>query len=461
MRNLAFLSLVVVAVSRVALLAQSHYASEDGRQVTQEERGRISGLVLDSATEKPIVGAYVGIGDFGDSGGSNYSRHRSQGIFAKAQTDEQGRFILDGLAFQEHPLVVTHPGFIRHDQMIALQKGISGPDVRVILKPAAEINVTIVDSSGKPLEGFWLFRLEALDGHKFIPLGRDPHLSTFASNVWIERPKPSLLSSKGFSFTELNSGEYSIDVMKFAGSDNLSPAPSGMTRIPLDTSDVSYYGGIAKLIAEAGQAKEVQLKPADYRTSVIIKVPQNPVKNQRIPPFVFISRNVGLLLWNDGKVHHPEDHRLGRLQKNALYFNMAIEGDVFKIKNLPPGSYSVFAGPVYFMGAVRMEVSSGREVIVEIPSIKPSQQARVNLWTFDRKIMLKDGRQNASQLCELVSKKTDSNPGLVCDPSIENERLELGNREATIWELMEAIYLARGWKLIEQGDRTLLLCPGE
>jgi len=185
------------------------------------------------------------------------------------------------------------------------------------------------------------------------------------------------------------------------------------------------------------------------------------VKNQRIPPFVFISRNVGLLLWNDGKVHHPEDHRLGRLQKNALYFNMVTDGDVFKIKNLPPGSYSVFAGPVFFMSAVRMEVSSGAEVIVEIPSVKPSQQARVNLWTFDRKIMLKDGQQNASQLCELVSTKTDSNPRLVCDSSIENERLELGNREATIWELMEAIYLDRGWKLIEQGDRALLLCPGE
>jgi len=461
MRNAAFISLVVVAVSHVTLLAQSDYASEDSRQVAQEERGRISGVVLDSATGKLIVGAYVGIGDFGDSGGSNYSRHRQQGLFAKAQTDQQGRFVLDGLAFQDHPLVATHPGFIRHDQMIALRKSISGPDVRVALRPAAEINVTIVDSSGKPLEGFWLFRLEALDGHKFIPLGRDPHLSTFASSVWIERPKSSLLSSKGFSFTELNSGEYSIDVMKFAGSDDTAPAPSGMMRIPLDTSEVSYYGGISKLIAKAGQTKEVRVKPADYQTSVAIKVPQNPVKNQQIPPFVIISRNVGLLLWNDGKVHHPEDHRLGRLQKNALYYNMVIDGDVFKIKNLPPGSYSVFAGPVYFMSAVRMEVSSGREVIIDIPLIKPSEQARVNLWTFGRKIMLKDGQLSVSELCALVSTRTDSNPRLVCDPSIENERLEPGNREATIWELMEAVYLARGWKLIEQDNRSLLLCPGE
>jgi hypothetical protein len=100
-------------------------------------------------------------------------------------------------------------------------------------------------------------------------------------------------------------------------------------------------------------------------------------------------------------------------------------------------------------------------VIVEIPSIKPSQQARVNLWTFGRKIMLKDEQLSVSQFCALVSTRTDSNPRLVCDPAIENERLELGNREATIWELMEAVYLARGWKLVEQGDRALLLCPGE
>ena len=461
MRNIAFLSLVVAAVSHVALLAQSDYASEDSGQMTQEDRGWISGIVLDSATKRPIVGAYVGIGDFGDSGGSNYSRHRSQGLFAKTRTDQKGRFVLDGLAFRDHPLVVMHPGFIRHDQMVTLQKGASEPEVKVSLSPAAQINITVVDSSGKPLEGFWLFRLEALDGHEFIPPGRDPHLSTFASSVWTERPKPSLLSSKGFSFTGLNSGEYSIDVMQFSISDDNAPAPSGMTRMPLDISNVTYYGGIAKLIAEAGQAKEVMVKPADYQTGVTINVPQNPVKNQRIPLFVIISRNVGLLLWNDGKVHHPEDHRLGRLEKSALYYNMVIDGDVIKIKNLPPGSYSVFAGPVYFMSAARMEVSSGPEVIVEIPSIKPSQQARVNLWTFGRKIMLKDGQYSVSELCELVSTRTDSNPRIVSDPSIENERFEPGNREATIWELMEAVYLARGWKLIEQGDRTLLLSPDD
>jgi hypothetical protein len=70
-------------------------------------------------------------------------------------------------------------------------------------------------------------------------------------------------------------------------------------------------------------------------------MPEDPVKKPQIPPFVLISRNVGLLAWNDGKVHGPEDHRLGRLEKNALYYNAVLDGDVLTIKNLPPGSYSV------------------------------------------------------------------------------------------------------------------------
>jgi hypothetical protein len=461
---MAFLSWVVAVAFHFAgpVFAGTSDASEGGKQATQDERGRISGVVLEAATGEPIVGAYVGVGDFGDSSGTNYSRHRKKGLFAKAKTDEQGRFVLDGIACQDHPLVVTHPEFVRHDLTITLRKGVPGPDVKVALRSAAKIDVTVVDSSGKPLDGIWHIRLEAPNGRRFIPPGRDPHLSTFASSVWVERPRRSLTST-GFSFTGLDSGEYSIDVMKYARIDSAAPAPAGKARMPLDTSNVVYYGSIAKLRVEAGQAEEVRVKPTEDRTSVTIKVPQGPakMKDMQIPSFVIISRNVGLLLWNDGKAHHPEDHRLGRLEKNALYWNAVVDSDVFKIKNLPPGSYSVFAGPVYFMSAAKMEVSSGREVTVDLPSIMPTERAKVNLRTCDRRIRLEDKGYSVSQLCELVSAKTDSNPRIVADPSIENERLELGNQEATIWELMEEIYLGKGWKLAEQGGRTLLLGPNQ
>jgi hypothetical protein len=455
MKDTAFLSLVVAVACHFA--APVFAAGADS-----SERGGIAGIVVEADTGKPIFGAYVGVGDFGDSGGTNYYRHRQRGLHAKTKTDEQGRFILDGLAFQDHPLVVTHPDFVRRDRTVALLKGAPQPDVRVGLKRAAKIDVTVVDSAGKPLAGIWHFRLEALDGRRFIPPGKDPHLSTFASSVWDQRPDfRRSLTSTGFSFTGLDSGEYSIEILKYAMIDNAAAAPAGMTRIPLDTANVAYYGGIAKFEIEAGQTKEMQVKPAQHDTTVTIKVPQVPekFKAMRMFPFVLISRNVGLLLWDDGKAHHPEDHRLGRLQKNALYFNMVLDGDVCHIKNLPPGSYSVFGGPMYFMSAAKVEVSAGREVTVALASMMPTEQAKVNLWTFDRKIELQDRKYDVARLCELTSAGTNSNPKIVADPTIENESLEFVNRERTIWELMEEIYLAKGWKLTEQDERTLLLGP--
>lgn len=461
--------LVAATITYSSALALANVAAGNisASDTSPTNRGRIRGVVVHSVTGEPIVAAYVGVGDFGDSGGSNYSRHRQQGLFAKAKTDQQGRFELDGLAFREHPLVVTHPEYVRHDQMISLQEGKPELDIRVGLRPAAKIDVTVADSKGNALEGLWLLRLEALDGRRFIPPGQDPHLSTFASSIWTEMPKPklkpgtkSLSGTTGFSFTELDGGEYTIDLMKFAATDDAAPPPAGMMRLPLDTCNITYYGGLAKIEIEAGQTKEVQIKPADYQTSVTINMPEDPIKKPQIPPFVVISRNVGLLAWNDGKVHGPEDHRLGRLQKNALYYNVVVDGDVLKIENLPPGSYSVFAGPIYFMSAAKMEVSSGREVTVEMPAVQVSEQAKVGLWTFDRKIKLHPGDYRLSQLCELLTAKTDSNPRIIAASAIENEKVELADKETPIWDLMEAIYLAKGWKPVEHGDRTLLLHPG-
>ncbi len=450
MKKTAFLSFIVALGFAGSVFAASG---------SDSQRGKFSGEVIEAATGKPIAGAYVGVGDFGDSGGSNYSRHRQQGLHAKTKTDEQGHFILEGLAYRDHPLVVTHPEFVRHDQIVTLAAGAPEPDVKIALKPAAKINVTVVDSADWAVDDIWHIRLEALDGHRFIPPGEDPHLSTFASSVWVDRPRRRLTST-GFSFTGLSAGQYAVEVMKYAKIDNAT-APEGMVRIPLDTANLAYYGGVSKIEVEPGQAKDLRIKPTDYGTSVKIKVPQVPekYKKMRMFPFIVISRNVGLLLWDDGKVHHPEDHRLGRLQKNALYYNMVLDGDVLTFKNLPPGTYCVFGGPVYFMSAAKVEVLAGREIAVELPSITPTEQARVNLWTFDRKIKLKDKLYSVLQLCELITTRTDSDPSIVCDSSIASERLEIGNKQATIWELVEEVYLAKGWKLTEKGDKQLLLGP--
>ncbi|MBN2183389.1 MAG: hypothetical protein JW715_15875 [Sedimentisphaerales bacterium] len=469
MRNIVISLFIIAAVFQAAdfVSANMNYTAENDKQVASEERGRISGEVRNSGTGEPIVGAYVGVGDFGDSGGSNYSRHSKQGLFAKAQTDEQGRFVLDGIAFREHPLVVTHSEFIRHDQKVTLQKGFPEPHVKIALRPAARINVTVVDSSGRPLEGFWLFCLEALDGRRFIPPGRDPHLSSFASSIWMERvmkinpAQRSISGATGYSFTALDSGEYSVDAIKLSITDNPTSAPEGMNRLPIDTSRITYYGSVPNLAIEAGETKEVQIEPVDYQSSVTIVMPEDTVKKPEIPPFISISRDVGLLVWYDGKVHHPEDHRLGRLQKKSLYYSPVVDGDFFEIKNLPPGGYSVYAGPIYFMSAVKIEVSSGREIVVNVPPTEPKETSKVSLLGFDNKVKLEDREYSLSELCQIISARTDSKPRVVTDASIEDEKLKPGDQEMTIWSLMEAIYLAGGWKLSEQEDEGLMLNPAQ
>jgi hypothetical protein len=69
--------------------------------------------------------------------------------------------------------------------MVTVTKDMPEPNMKVTLSPAAKINVTVVDSDDNPRQDLWLFRLEALDGRRFIPPQRDPHLSAFASSVWI------------------------------------------------------------------------------------------------------------------------------------------------------------------------------------------------------------------------------------------------------------------------------------
>ncbi|MHC4283496.1 MAG: hypothetical protein ACYSWZ_11070, partial [Planctomycetota bacterium] len=123
------------------------------------------------------------------------------------------------------PLVVTHPDFVRRDRKIELPSDGPAPDVKVNLMPAAKIDMTIVDADGNPLPGQWLIRLEALDGRRFIPPGSDPHLSSFASNIWAQMPdlRARMGVSNGFTFTELDAGEYSIEAIRFHLVDKPTP----------------------------------------------------------------------------------------------------------------------------------------------------------------------------------------------------------------------------------------------
>jgi hypothetical protein len=161
--------------------------------------------------------------------------------------------------------------------------------------------------------------------------------------------------SAGFSFTELDTGEYSIDVIRLALRDN--PTPPDI----LEPS-ITYHGGISNFRINAGETRDIKIERADNQTSVIVKMPENPfasLNKQELTPAVYISRKVGLLLWDDGMVHGLDCGRLSRLQRNALLYTVVPNADVFTIKNLPPGAYCIFAGPSMCASGTKIEVSAG------------------------------------------------------------------------------------------------------
>lgn len=456
--HLAFLAIILASV---AGMPRDLPGAEPKAQEPGELRGRISGYVVSSVTEEPIAGAYVGIGDFGDAGGANLERFRKQGIYASTETDKDGRFVLQGVAYLDnHPLVVTHPEYVRNDQLVSLRKDKPQPDIRIELKPAAKVNVKVTDASGNVLRGHFLIRLEDLDGRRFIPPGQNRHLSAFASSIWAEWS-----TTGAFSFTELDQGDYSIDAMRFTPPETVPESTSdwpdaAMRSIP---SVTAYHGGISHLKLETGETKEVEIPPADYKTTmtIMIEIPESPFFKPDLPRYALVSRYPGLLMWDDGKTHGPEDHRLGRLLQRALFITAVSPEGTHTVQNLPPGVYAVFAGPhpLYMRGA-RAELTRGRETRVEFPWIEPDEMALVNLWTFNKQVKPAAKEYSAQQMCELLTETTKSSPRFKADPSIQNEKLTVSPEQVSIWDLLETIYLDKGWRLEEEGEKTLILRPG-
>jgi len=84
-------------------------------------RGTRAGSLASWSAASPAGhrGAYAGVGDLGDSGGANLADSRSRVFTAHTRTDAQGRSAFRHCPDQS-PLVVTHPEFVRHDEMVAL-----------------------------------------------------------------------------------------------------------------------------------------------------------------------------------------------------------------------------------------------------------------------------------------------------------------------------------------------------
>jgi len=440
---------------------------------TAEHPGRIRGMVRSAVDHQPVADAYVGVGDFWDSGGSNHSRHRKNGLYAKTKTDAQGRFEVDGLVFSEahpdwdlHTFFVTHPDFIRHDQKVKISENDPVAELEILLQPAAKIKATVVNEKGTPLTGLWLLRLEALDGHRFLAPGGDPHLFAFANSTWTQGP----MTRRGkmyfpiFTFSQLKPGEYRLDAVRFQMK-TIIPTQTDQYAMPWDPTGFAFHGGIAKIVAIVGRTTEVKIRPQNHGTTLQVKMPL--VANQQefpelknIPALVSLSRNPGLKVWDSDRVYSLEDARLGRIQEQALFFTMTGGVDSITIRNLPPGAYTIFAGPAMLMNAAKIELNANKTIIAQPPPIRIQKKAgRVNTGQLRYRVQLKTSQYSLRELCRLFTKQTQSRPRIMAEPVLADQKIEVQPGSYEIWDLLEQFHVENDWKITEseQEKQTLVI----
>lgn len=430
-------------------------------------RGQIRGVVLNADTGEPIAGAYVAIDHSGDAGGTNLRRFQEEGIYVTTETDQTGRFLLDGVAFHDnHPFMATHPGFVRHQEAVALKKDQPEIDIRVHLRPAATLVAKMVDADGKLLEENAILRLEAEDGRPFFPMKED----------WPDLPYRTETTKTGtFSFGELDTGTFIMEAMR----------PGNM--------EITYHARASNIAVKAGETTEVPLRPADHRSTISIKIEKDPhasLGERKGGAVLLLTAKPGLLAWANRNFYHPEDERLGRVWKSALImaslmpvedaatlrrlqararlesppkegsvsFFLSSQDMTYTLRNFPPGEYAVFTfamgmygewkSPAVYLRGTKAVASPGKEQIIVIPYVEPIGPSPTNARTFYTVVNLEARDYTAKEICELLTRETGAKAEeIVPEPTIESERVALSRATLPIWDLLETIYLKKGWRL--------------
>ncbi len=274
----------------------------------------------------------------------------------------------------------------------------------------------------------------------------------------------------------------------------------------MDASGVIYHGKLCDIAVKAGETKEVRLKPAGHTTALKIKVEKDPYWSlgelKDVAP-VMITRRSGLLAWACRNFHHPEDQRLGRVFDNFMtgallmslkdpdtlrmveakgrraWLDEGGEGRVLLVapdlactlRNFPPGEYAVFTyamgmykdwkSPAIYLRGVKAVVSPGKEETVEIPWVEPIGPSSINTRVFYNEVTLEAKDYSSEEICELLTKESGAKPGeMVVDSAIEGEKVALAAAKLQIWDLLETIYMKKGWKLeADYKARRLVLRP--
>jgi len=81
---------------------------------------------------------------------------------------------------------------------------------------------------------------------------------------------------------------------------------------------------------------------------------------------------------------------------------------------------------------------------------------------LDKRVTMELTDARVEGLCEMLTAITDSKINFIADPSIRDETLTLRANDVPIWEVLERVYLDKGWKAewrVEEGKETLVLRP--
>ena len=438
----------------------------------ERTRGTVSGVITDAVTGKPVPGAYVAIDRSGDSGGSNLGRFRKQGIYVTGETDAEGRFTLDDVAYSDkHPFLVTCPGYVRNEQSVAVSK--AQPDTRldVKLKAGATVEVTAMDSDKRPLQGETWIRLESKAGPIFVPPREDwPRTTMRTEKVNDGRAR----------FGELPAGEYSIDVMKVVPTrDELRAMLRGKSPQEAQTAlsaichEITYHSGAPSIAVEAAENKALGMSPPERNSEITINIAKDPYAVE-VQAYVMLvlSREPGRLLWIGRQFFHPEDHRLGRILRDDFLRISLVHGQPCRLHNFPPGDYAVFVGtvgrypnfrsPACFMRAAKLEIRDGATRTVDISWADPEGPSMVSsraLMALDKTVQVESRSYTVAELCTVLTATTDSRAKFQATPSSKDLSITLDAGESSIWQLLEKLYLHQGWEVTAIEDTFTITVP--
>jgi hypothetical protein len=272
--------------------------------------------------------------------------------------------------------------------------------------------------------------------------------------------------STGCSFHALRTGEYRVEAIGL----NMLPNPSPAA---IWAQPWKYYGQVPKVAIKAGEFRAAVIAPENNGTRLTIRTLDEPfaglskleenakdsLKGEEIRGILTISRNPRLTAWDMGRLYHVEDDRLGRIQREAMFYTMVTPGETFTIENLAPGRYAVLSMAnvkvVVAISSAAIEVVAGQDEEVEMPVPVIKGVGEVGVDALDRRVELADRGYTVKGLCQIVSTATDSSPKLVADRAIENEVVRIGGGEIVLWDLVERLCEQKRLKLKELGKKKL------